>query len=241
MPMSQQTSGVPQQSLIAATGPAVLLEGFPTVMRPSPYTLALADQLRPAHVAHALDMGCGSGFLAILLALQGAQQVWAVDRDDAAVAATAHNAKLNHVAEHIHVTRSDLFSAIPRDMRFDLIVANPPATPAWQSIPHYNQAGSDGRLVIDRLIAQAPAHLEPSGRLLFAHSSRLSWDLTTALLTQHSYRYQILHRQEVPSRPEYYQRYPEYYAELEKRGAVVHKEGAYYEAVAIVSAQPRSV
>lgn len=241
MPMSQQTSGEPQQTLITATGRAVLLEGFPMVMRPSPYTLALAEQLRPAHVTQALDMGCGSGFLAILLALQGTEQVWAVDHDDAAVAATVHNAKLNHVAGRIHVAQSNLFSAIPHAIRFDLIVANPPATPAWHAIPHYNQAGSDGRLVIDRLITQAPNHLQPGGRLLFAHSSRLSWDLTSTLLVQHGYRYQILHRQEVPSRPEYYQRYPEYFAELEQHGAVIRKNGTYYEAVAIVSAQPRSV
>ena len=45
-----------------------------------------------------LDYGCGSGILAVAAALHGAGEVVAVDIDDAAVAATRDNARLNHAA-----------------------------------------------------------------------------------------------------------------------------------------------
>jgi methylase of polypeptide subunit release factors len=234
---AMQQQRVPLSSTTFTIGKVSLqLQQFAQVMEPSPYTLALAEQLSDKGATRALDIGCGSGMIAILLALQGVAEVWAVDIDAQAIAATAANALLNRVAQRVTPLASDVYKALPPGLRFDLIVANPPATPAWRNIPAYNRAGVDGRLVLDQIIVAAPHYLTSGGQLIFAHSSRLHWDTTTALLAQCALRYEIIGYREVPSRPEYYQHYPEYFAELEAQHAVFLRDNGFYEAVRIVRA-----
>jgi ribosomal protein L11 methyltransferase len=55
-----------------------------------------------------LDLGCGSGILAIAAALAGAREVLALDTDPVAVEATRENAMRNHVADRIHVAEGSL-------------------------------------------------------------------------------------------------------------------------------------
>lgn len=74
---------------------------------------------------HVLELGCGSGFLSILCAKQGAH-VTATDISSAAVEATQKNSKLNHLK--IELVRSDLFQNVP-PQRFDWIIINPPYYP----------------------------------------------------------------------------------------------------------------
>jgi ribosomal protein L11 methyltransferase len=65
-----------------------------------------------------LDMGCGSGILAIAAAKLGAQEVIAVDIDPIAVQTTMGNAKNNQVTVHAQDAQA------PIEGRFDLVVAN---------------------------------------------------------------------------------------------------------------------
>ena len=67
--------------------------------------------------ASVLDLGCGSGILAITAAKRGASRVVAVDHDEQALEATGSNARLNHVP-HVS-TAQDLPSGT-----FDLVLAN---------------------------------------------------------------------------------------------------------------------
>jgi ribosomal protein L11 methyltransferase len=69
-----------------------------------------------------LDYGCGSGILAIAAALHGAQNVDAVDIDEAAIASTLLNAKANGVK--LHAGRSELAVGA-----YDTVLANILATP----------------------------------------------------------------------------------------------------------------
>lgn len=69
-----------------------------------------------------LEIGCGSGMVALSAARQGAR-VSAVDISTAAVAATQNNARLNQL--DLSVFSSDIFENIPIQS-FDLIVCNPP-------------------------------------------------------------------------------------------------------------------
>ncbi len=78
--------------------------------------LALAALEQHVHAGHrVLDLGCGSGVLAIAAARLGATTVTAVDIDDAALTATAANAKANGV---------DVRTAITPTADYDLVVAN---------------------------------------------------------------------------------------------------------------------
>jgi ribosomal protein L11 methyltransferase len=69
----------------------------------------------------ALDVGTGSGILAIALAKLGAAAVWAVDADPVALKVARENLRCNHVQERIHLTRVKL-SGIRKS--FPLVVAN---------------------------------------------------------------------------------------------------------------------
>jgi release factor glutamine methyltransferase len=70
----------------------------------------------------------------------------------------------------------------------DLIAANPPYVPG-EDIPSRGPArawegGPDGRRLLDRLIATAPDHLRPGGRLMVVHSSVCDLDLTVQRMSE---------------------------------------------------------
>ncbi len=68
-----------------------------------------------------LDIGCGSGVLAIAAARLGARNAVALDVDPDALASAAENIRLNHVADRVHIQTGD-FRAVPR--RGDIVLAN---------------------------------------------------------------------------------------------------------------------
>ncbi len=80
----------------------------------------IASQVTPS--VRVLDYGCGSGILAIAIALHGAQSVDAVDIDEAAIASTLLNAKANGVT--LHAGHSELAVGA-----YDTVLANILATP----------------------------------------------------------------------------------------------------------------
>jgi release factor glutamine methyltransferase len=77
-----------------------------------------------------LDLGTGSGILAVTLALErpGATVV-AIDRSYGALALTRHNASRHRVAGRIRLVASDWLSGLRPAAPFELVVANPPYVP----------------------------------------------------------------------------------------------------------------
>ncbi len=164
-----------------AVGPAVLI--------PRPETERLVElaleRLPPGEAVSVLDLGTGSGCIAITLALERPQaRVTAVDRSSAALAIARRNADiLNATVEFLD---SDWFAALG-GRRFDVIVANPPYVASDD--PHLHQgdlrfepasalaAGADGLADLRTLAAAAPAHLMPGGTLLLEHG----WDQAEAV------------------------------------------------------------
>ncbi len=122
----------------------------------------------------ALDVCTGSGAIAISAALAGARSVTAVDISRRAVLTVRLNARLNGV--RVEALRGDLLAAVP-GRRFDVIASNPPYLPSdAEALPargraRHTEAGTTGRVLLDRLIDAAPAHLAPGGVLLVTHSS----------------------------------------------------------------------
>jgi release factor glutamine methyltransferase len=157
----------------------VRLVAFPGVFRPISDTWLLADALdreplRPG--ARVLDLCSGSGALAVRAALALRCEVTAVDVSRRAVAAIRLNAAVNGVT--VRARRGNLFAAVGGE-RFDVIVSNPPYVPApTDALPARGlrrawDAGRDGRALLDRICAAAPAHLHPGGVVLLVHSSLL--------------------------------------------------------------------
>lgn len=71
---------------------------------------------------HIVDVGTGSGVLAIGAALLGASRVTALDLDEVAVSAARQNVELNHVENIVSVSKNNLIDGI--DEQPDVIVSN---------------------------------------------------------------------------------------------------------------------
>lgn len=72
-----------------------------------------------------LDLGTGSGILAIAAARAGAASVTAVDINPAAAASARHNARINKVSSIVTVIEGDMFDSMG-ELVFDVVVCNPP-------------------------------------------------------------------------------------------------------------------
>jgi HemK-related putative methylase len=118
--------------------------------------------------ARVLDMGTGSGILAILMAQRGAL-VTAIDIHPLAVRCARANARLHGVEERVRALESDLFAALAGE-RYDLITFHPPFydRPARDLA---DRAWAGGAETIRRFLHEAPAHLHPAGELLIAAST----------------------------------------------------------------------
>jgi ribosomal protein L11 methyltransferase len=82
--------------------------------------LLLEPALRAVPNARVLDLGTGSGILAIAAAKLGAAEVWGVDIDADACAVAIENIAVNRVGERVRIT-PDLAAVAGR---FDIVVAN---------------------------------------------------------------------------------------------------------------------
>ena len=71
-----------------------------------------------------LDLCTGSGCIAISLQKNGFEKVFALDISDKALEVAKHNAYIHNA--DITFIKSDLYKELPNDIRFDLIVSNPP-------------------------------------------------------------------------------------------------------------------
>ncbi len=99
-----------------------------------------------------LDLGTGSGILAIAAAKLGAAAVLAVDADPVAVAVARQNVAYNKVADRVQVHDGDLLSEVTHHA--DLIVANLTADIHFQFLPQASKyLAGDGLLVASGIVA----------------------------------------------------------------------------------------
>jgi release factor glutamine methyltransferase len=118
-----------------------------------------------------LEIGTGIGLAAVRAARAGARVI-ATDVVEAAVRCARENAALNGVAELVDVRLGDAFAPV-RGLAFDLICTSPPQMPTppgrerSDAMAAADNGGRDGWALLDRVIAAAPAHLRPGGRLVF--------------------------------------------------------------------------
>jgi methylase of polypeptide subunit release factors len=119
-------------------------------------------------VQHALDLGCGAGTLALLLA-RAATHVVGTDINPRAVALARLNAAFNGIA-NAEFRRGDGFAPV-RGERFDVILSQPPyyPDPRGAAAETYLHGGVRGDELAWRIATEAPAHLTPAGKaVIFA-------------------------------------------------------------------------
>lgn len=164
-----------------AVSPAVLIPraDTETLVETALEQLALLRQQRRAVPLSLLELGTGSGIIAITLALEAPDtEVHTVERSPEALAMAQRNAKALG-ADHIHWHAGSWWQALASPRRFDLIVSNPPYIAANDhhlqqgdlrfEPPQALAAGPDGLDDLRIIIGGAPAHLNPGGWLLLEH------------------------------------------------------------------------
>src|SRR5262249_34624698 len=150
------------------------------VLIPRPETELLAQRaatlLQPLPAPRVLDLGTGSGCLAIALAVNcPAADIVATDISEEALQVARANAARHGVGAQIQFHRGDGFAAVPGHLRFDLIVSNPPYVASAEIAalePEVRDhdprlaldGGADGLEFYRRLAVEAPASLKPAGR-----------------------------------------------------------------------------
>ncbi|MGD3108951.1 methyltransferase domain-containing protein [Streptomyces sp. YGL11-2] len=123
-----------------------------------------------------LEIGCGTGTIAVSAALAGCERVIASDINPNAVRNAALNAARHGVTDRVSAVNSDLFAGLPADERLDTVY--------WHSNfvlapPDYRYRSVHERAYVDpgyaahrRYLAEAPDRLTQGGRALLHFSSR---------------------------------------------------------------------
>ncbi|QEY73548.1 peptide chain release factor N(5)-glutamine methyltransferase [Pseudomonas denitrificans (nom. rej.)] len=180
--LARRVAGEPVAYILGRQGFWSLdLEVAPHTLIPRPDTELLVETalaLLPASPARVLDLGTGTGAIALALACERLSwQVLGVDRIPEAVALAERNRERLRLA-NVAFRASHWFSAVEGE-RFSLIVSNPPYIPSTD--PHLKQgdvrfepssalvSGQDGLDDIRLIIDQAPNHLENGGWLMLEH------------------------------------------------------------------------
>lgn len=156
--------------------PNIKISLFEGVYPPKLDSFLLAEELmKTITKSHkVLDIGAGSGILAILAAKTGAFTV-ATDVHEGSVKCARYNASLNNAELDARI--GNLFDPLSEGELFDVIVSNPTSLPTPPNERHNEytvrniDAGPDGRKYLDLLITQAPKYLKEGGYFLTLHSN----------------------------------------------------------------------
>lgn len=155
----------------------------PRALIPRPETEVLVGVVlahlrnRDAAAASVLDLGTGTGAIALSLLAEGdIARAVATDVSPDALALAAENAALLGLVDRLELRCGDLWEAVPPAERYHVIVSNPPyvdAAGAAALAPEVREhepamalfAPDGGRAVLDRIVAEAHAHLVQGGML----------------------------------------------------------------------------
>lgn len=142
----------------------------------------LAHEMGDVQDKRVLDVGCGTGALALHAAEKGAKHVVAVDVDDKAVRNTEVNIERLQRGARVEVRKSNLFEHVPE--QFDVIVAN---------LPISDEFWDDSGLTLttaQRFVREYSEHLTLGGRAYLAWGSFGNVEGLRAFLAEKGVKYQ---------------------------------------------------
>lgn len=166
MPLQYLLGSVPFAGLNITVKPPILIPRQET----EEWVLQLIETLKHVRPLRILDLGAGSGCIAVALAYHLSHAaVYTVDINTDALELTRLNARTHNAT--VHTYTSDFFTNIPPDMHFDLIVSNPPyiSLAQWPTLDHGVThwedkhallAGKDGLDAFRIICAQAKSYIE---------------------------------------------------------------------------------
>ena len=147
---------------------------------------------------HVVDVGTGSGILALAAARAGAESVTATDINPNAAITAVENARANGVDDRVTAVCTDLLSAIAPRPLFDVILSSPPkhageprnlADRGWHAGPSYRD--------IAALFDQSRERLKPGGRLYVMVSSDSDLNLLGRLIDRAGFHARLAHEHSI--------------------------------------------
>jgi len=199
--VQRRVAGWPVAYLVGRRGFYTLdFEVTPAVLIPRPDTETLVlealTRLKPITQPAVLDLGTGSGCIAVTIAHEKKDaRVTAVDVSPDALDVARRNAARNGVADRVTFLHGDLFAPLPAGATFDLVASNPPyiahnefATLQPDVRDHEPRGaldgGADGLAFYRRTAAGVGPFLKPGGRLLLEIGSTQEADVRGILAGQ---------------------------------------------------------
>jgi release factor glutamine methyltransferase len=154
----------------------------PDVLIPRPDTetlvVELLDAARPLEAPQILDLGTGSGCIAVATAVNlPSARISATDLSESALAIARANAEKHKMSDRIRFLRGDLFAPLADGEQFDVVASNPPYIADHEQETLQNDvrryephaalfAGPAGTEILFRIIDGAPPRLAPGGTLI---------------------------------------------------------------------------
>lgn len=149
--------------------------GFPNVFSPKVcHEEGFFVERIPIHEGDSvLEIGSGTGFFPVFAIKKQASQVIATDINPDAVKNTLANAKLHQMESQIKAIQSDIFNALPPDLKFDVIYWNIPFTPTHETnLSLLDLSVFDpGNAFLERYLKECASFLKPDGRAYVGYSS----------------------------------------------------------------------
>ncbi len=192
---SKRLSGEPIAYLLGKRGfHEIELYVAPGVLIPRPETeilveIALREIQKFNRPANILDLGTGSGAIALAIAHSAPQTiVTATDQSLEALAIAKMNAEQLALSERVQFFQGNWYAALKEAIQFDVILSNPPYIAAGDT--HLNEGdlrfepasaltdGASGLSCLEAIISQVAPYLKPGGLLAVEHG----FDQSTAVV-----------------------------------------------------------
>ena len=175
------------------------LEVDPRVLIPRPETEVLVQEILDwtgdleARGLEAVDVGTGSGAIALSLAMEGPfHHVVATDASREALEVAGHNAAEAGVEDRVELRHGSLFEPLGPEERFDVVVSNPPYVAEGEAAELEPEvvdweptgalfAGPDGLAVLRALVSGAGRHLKGGGLLALELGAGQAGPMVTAV------------------------------------------------------------
>jgi release factor glutamine methyltransferase len=176
-PVQYITGRAAFRGLDLAVGPAVLIPRPETEGLVEAVLAVLREELTRWPAPRVLDLGTGSGAIALAIAAEWPTAVvTATDASDEALTAARANAEACGFDTRVRFLRGDWFDPVPADERFEVVVSNPPyiAESERDTIEaqvrefepgHALFSGESGLDAVRLIVDQAPRHLVAGGLL----------------------------------------------------------------------------
>lgn len=176
----------------------IIFETCNQVYAPAEDTFLLADNLKVKKGDSVLEIGTGTGLVA-LKASQIAKKVVATDINPHAIKCAQDNILRNEV-KNVNILEGDLFQPV-HDRKFDLILFNTPYLPSaddeivGDELDAAWDGGADGRQVIDLFLNEVKNHLKSRGIVQLVQSSLSDNDKTCQKLEDFGFEVEITGRE----------------------------------------------